>query len=485
MLQKISSTTDNSIFAPLNRDISALTGFTRRIAAPLYQCRVGPAHDFVIYRHWKKPHRDRDDHPLRGIRRFFCSTVFEDRPGPKLPPMSERDRVDLMYKLADLADAQCANGDPRWEETLAKALALHPPLSAGDPLGLSAMPNYRIGTYPPERKTPKRRLQRGIKGISAHGKRTVRGACELIFEQYPRETLTFGTATLPPLTPEEHDLVCQQIGKLQSWFMEEWGRELERHNLPTDYICVVELQPERWERWGVCAPHLHWVSVGRRKGETWAIPCERGDAIWARVLARVIGRLPDTSCSNRLAMPFGKAHRELSKYLSKSSKLVGEIAEAGLSHQLPRSWWSCSQSLRRQVTANTSTRGPRFTNWLMDRIEDLRADGLVWFTYCFQNFSPNQTTGEVDRRWVGTVGSFTSKSARVGLELTFVVDQLIPLILSHTVKGLECLNKLVAGIDRLYCQTLESEKQNRLQVLAYERKQRGTGKQVTLRVGSN
>ena len=100
-------------------------------------------------------------------------------------------------------------------------------------MGLSFVDNFRKevdeGTNTPTQfiNTAERR---GLKGITAYGKRMVKSACAILQQRHGRKNLTFGTLTLPALTPGQLLMVSENWGNLKGRFSEELSRLQDLRN---------------------------------------------------------------------------------------------------------------------------------------------------------------------------------------------------------------------------------------------------------------
>lgn len=399
----------------------------RKRSLPTYTGNLWISGDWSIGRA-ALPKSDKGEHPLGGVfrdtsgyRRDIARTETEWHPESAL---------DTAHRMMDWADA-CVD-EPVRSKHLARAaleMAKHaeqrtfPPCpsrdylrEAGAPvslLGLSAVINSRPPRKQPGRKAGKPAARRGSKGISTYGKRMARSGVTLLFERHGRRCLTFGTATLPPLPEESHQLVTLNWAKIQNRFLEKICRRLKRCGLPPEYVVVTEIQVKRWERWGQCGLHLHWLCPGRpTPWSDWAITPAEVARMWGETLESFAGHPVDTSAATRIEVPKTNLNGELSKYLSKGTQIIGAVIEAGRDLELPTAWWGASKALKQEVKSKTERLSSVVAEWLLDNVDSLRRLKLIWFRHIYVTFDVDQSTGEIDRRWVGVIGSFPSKSAR-------------------------------------------------------------------------
>lgn len=252
------------------------------------------------------------------------------------------------------------------------------PSEPATPLGLSSVANSR-------KPEPKERKPRGRKGITRHGQDMVKDMATLIERKYDRRQLSFGTATLPPLPPDDLHKIQSNFGPVVNRFMEEIGRELKRKGLEFVYLFVNEVQEKRWLKRGEVGLHVHWLMVGRSSPwAEWAISPKRVAEIWARVLARFLGYEPDTRKATRVEVPRKSVRKELGKYLSKGCQAVKEIVQSGQGDRLPSAWWGGQTSLKREVHASIVVFDQQVAKAVEERLEEWRAAGLCTYTHIYR-----------------------------------------------------------------------------------------------------
>lgn len=256
---------------------------------------------------------------------------------------------------------------------------------------------------------------RGQQGITRYGRRMVRCCAALLERATNRVNLTFGTATLPALSPSDLTLVLVQWAVVVNRFFEELSRLYGRSGLSWSCIYVTEIQPRRWERSGEVALHLHWLCPGRaNRRAKWAIRPKQVAAIWARVLSNILGHTPDCGAAIRLESPRGSVVRELGKYLSKGCKCVAQVVQSGQAHLLPSAWWGGTRKLKAEVEASVQWLNTEQTWQLLALLPELRAAGLVWYQHHFIDRHDADNLRPGDRRfWVGATVRFNCDPALV------------------------------------------------------------------------
>lgn len=346
--------------------------------------KLWPSGDFTIGLR-TPPRRDKGDNPLGGIERDAFGVVFKHR-APQ-PAGSIADQIKICERLVDLADQR---GDIQERDRLATKLA-----DLYRNMGLLALPNSR-----------NRAQKRGGKGISADGKRMVR-SCAVLLERQYRGRLGFGTCTLPALAPRDMKRVCQGWGQLTKRFFEELGRELARNGLPTDFVYVTEIQPERFKAWGQIAPHLHFLYVGKpsKWSRTWCIPKEWFRDCWSRLLSNYLGHRVGVPNGTRVEGAIQSPVAELGKYMSKGGEALFLVKQMGRSDELPSSYWGATRSLRAQVRRECLVSHSQAVGALMDALPELKKmDYLRYRQVCRQipGDSPNKML-EIDVGYAGYI----------------------------------------------------------------------------------
>jgi len=235
--------------------------------------------------------------------------------------------------------------------TAARAAALWPilgscllrvPVRAHIPLGLFPLPNSD--------KLKKRPGRYGLKGITTKGRRTVRNACFLLLRDYGEKHLTFSTVTLPDLSGPDMEVLHENWHHLVELYRLKMGRALREVGLPGEIVGVTEIQEKRWKRSGAPVLHCHFVFVGRKRGQGWAIATEKHDLLWSQAIETVLGKpINNVHAACQLKRVDGNPETYLGKYVSKGASVIEPILEGGLSQWLHRQWWNCSRELTRRI----------------------------------------------------------------------------------------------------------------------------------------
>lgn len=229
------------------------------------------------------------------------------------------------------------------------------------PLGLSSVPNSH--------SLPKQRNQRGLKGLTSHGKRIIRNGIDYLQWRFGKKHLTFGTVTVPDVTEEENEAITREWSQIVRIFNQNIRRKLDAKTLPNWIVSATEIQTERLRRSGIAALHLHFVYVGRHPKRGWGLTPKQVRGAWR---SAVISRVPslsdrDFSASENLQQVRQSASSYLSKYVSKGQRALGDVAVDG-ERPLPTSWYTCTIPLRRLV--GLSVRSGRDIGALLSRLTE-------------------------------------------------------------------------------------------------------------------
>ena len=291
-------------------------------------------------------------------------------------------------------------------------------------LGLSFVDNFRKEVIDEGTNTTTQPIntatRRGLKGITAYGKRMVKSACAILQQRHGHKNLTFGTLTLPVLTPGQLLMVSENWGSLKGRFSEELSRLLKRRGLDSDWVDVTEIQSKRWRRRKEVALHLHYLHHGREPGKVyqhpgvapndpstkWAIHPREIRAIWQRLLQNLLGVDVDCSTATRIEEVRLSAAHYLAKYMSKGGKITQQIIEAHRGHFLPSSWYGVSAALRREIKNAIANLTPQQAYSFLENFENYRWLGAVeWFYPIYQEMWLPGELAPSDHL-VGIIGTF-------------------------------------------------------------------------------
>lgn len=211
-----------------------------------------------------------------------------------------------------------------------------------DPLGFSPLPNSH---------TP---VQRGLNGITSHGKRLVRNACRRLEKETDKSLLSFLTVTLPNVSYLESIAISQHWAEIVRVFLQRLKRALVRSGLSGEIVGVTEIQEKRTVRSGVLGLHLHLVFVGRLPKKGWALTPDQVKEYWQSALDPYLEEsinAYDWSAVENIQRVLKSCEGYLGKYMSKGADQVRLVVESFGQDCLPRTWYSCTNSLRERVFA--------------------------------------------------------------------------------------------------------------------------------------
>lgn len=198
--------------------------------------------------------------------------------------------------------------------------------------------------------TQSRRAVRGSKGLTSHGRAVVYNCIDYLEWRFGARNLTFATVTLPSVTNEQADAITGEWSAIIKTFVKNLGRKLNVQSLPNWIVGAYENQPRRSSRCGTAFLHFHFIFVGRKRGKSWAVTHGQIRQAWR---SAIISRLPclsdlDFTATENAVGVKQSAASYISKYLSKGSGVVGDVANDAAIRN-PSSWFSASLSLRRIV----------------------------------------------------------------------------------------------------------------------------------------
>ena len=276
-------------------------------------------------------------------------------------------------------------------------------------LGLVIAPNFH--------KSQKPKTRRGLNGMNNRQKRSVRSSAWVLAEAH-RGRLGFFTVTIPGL---EHGITeCDRKFLNENWggsdgvikrLHQELKRELERQGLPPWYLSVAEFQEKRWRNHGQLALHQHvLLPVSRYQAGKYEFKSDRLREVWGNVLESMLGHPVDVSAAvdtKKVKNPEVVA-KYLSKYMSKGGKILDELKALGMESQIPASWWSSSQQLKRLVEERTLTLKGDAAAAFMREMDAMESQEVIAY-YPVEISHTHETTGEIRFTTVGYSGYFKSR----------------------------------------------------------------------------
>lgn len=228
---------------------------------------------------------------------------------------------------------------------------------ASIPLGSSDVAiSHGLGSVPGQKLESSPRAARGSKGMTTRGRRQIRSGCYLLRQKY-QGRLGFLTLTLPSF-PYREDLLSFLIlewAELLRHLLIKFKRLAEKNGFPSLYVGCVEIQGERFDKFGHPCPHAHIVYVCRRKsiGNDFYVSANDFRRIWRETIEN---RLKSLSSDCPIDFEDGASvdcvvlrkdpARYISKYLSKGRNPVSAVKDAGLGSFLPSGWVICCSVIK-------------------------------------------------------------------------------------------------------------------------------------------
>lgn len=273
------------------------------------------------------------------------------------------------------------------------------------------------------------RAKRGQSGISRYGAKLVRNGAYVMEKEGTLSRLSFVTLTLPNVSRAESIKVCEAWAEIVRVFVQRLRRILIRRSLPGEIIGCTEVQEGRASLTGVFGLHLHFVFVGRKKKESWAVRISDLESAWKSALSPYLESPVETynwKAVSRMESLRKTASGYLGKYMSKGLKACQKLKAMFPEVELPACWYVCTNSLRVRVKSQmirvTGELGKSIAEFLDD------ADG-EWVAY-HQTIYVQLERGQIP---IGSMGRLTEKGRRL-------IDQL-----AHSSREEEFMRGVIFG----------------------------------------
>lgn len=215
-----------------------------------------------------------------------------------------------------------------------------------------------IRPKPAKRETSKtgKRAKRGSKGITTHARRQVRGGAGILERRHGKRLLSFLTFTVPSLPREVMIRVCSLWSEIVRQLRQNLFRLLKAKGLDPDVVGSIEIQEDRYRKYGEPVPHIHLVVHGRKSvWRHWACSHREFEDCYRRAFEAVAGVELDMRASCRTEQVRKSVVHYLGKYMSKGDKLLKEVRENCEGFPLPTAWHTISEKLRQAVEDETQT----------------------------------------------------------------------------------------------------------------------------------
>lgn len=252
----------------------------------------------------------------------------------------------------------------------------------------------------------------GQKGISANGKRTVKNSALLMEQEYGIKRLGFVTCTLPGYSKAEISYIASNWYQIQRRFFQKVRRLQERLKQPVDMISCTEIQERRYKKYGVVAPHLHFIYVCRTRAHSrkFTILAETFRRFWRESVTQVLHKefpQASTNISYKASIDCQvitkSVYRYLSKYLSKGGRIISDIHENNDQNKLPRQWWTASKEMKAKFKKSIIRLEQSVCAGIFDDVQTWYEQGLItWFKYIIVDIHGRDIT-------IGCVGIFSDE----------------------------------------------------------------------------
>lgn len=237
--------------------------------------------------------------------------------------------------------------------------------------------NRAVGGNPPQSR-------KRLEGMTKNMGRNIRNAVYLLEQYYGKHLLSFLTLTLPNLSLDDLGKCCERWDYMVDQFLKWLRKRLQKQNIEMEYVYCTEIQPERLQRRGEYAPHLHLVFRGKyAKKRPWAVTPAQCRKAWSAIIGNVLGhRNFVKSALEKLHGIKKSAARYLSKYLSKGKCVLPRDSDSCVTKQLRTQWGGMARFLSRLVKARTrrihdGNGGRGLGIHIIRRMEEAIAAGLV------------------------------------------------------------------------------------------------------------
>lgn len=257
------------------------------------------------------------------------------------------------------------------------------------------------------------RPKRGQSGITRYGSKLVRNGAFVMQKESELSRLTFLTLTLPNVSREESLKVCEGWAEVVRVFVQRLRRILIRRKLPGEIVGCTEVQEGRASLTGVFGLHLHFVFVGRKRRESWAVVPKEVESAWQSALSPYLESPIDSynwKAVSRMERLRKSASGYLGKYMSKGLKACQKLKAMFPGVELPACWYVCTNTLRHRVKAQTI----RVTGEVGKAIaEFLDGASSEWVAYQ-QTIYIQLDRGQIP---IGSMGRLTEKGRKLMDEL--------------------------------------------------------------------
>jgi len=309
------------------------------------------------------------------------------------------------------------------------------PVSAHDMEVLQEMDKVKDGDFskfydvaPPSEaplfiKSPKssrkKRSPYGSNGITTYGKRVVKNGALLLERKYGKSRLGFVTCSLPSLPAVDHHLLNGNWSEVVRRFYQKLRRQFEKLSEQFIYLGVTEIQEKRFKKYGIPAPHLHFVYVARSSSRSaYSLYICQLHRAWNESVQEGLERAGSTY-SLLENKSWGSVHAKvvrksasayLGKYLTKGGQVLGDMIEQGWT-EFPKQWWTACLRVKEIYKEAVVRMSQDDASWFFFDSEELYERGLfawmqsIWIEVGGYSYRVGLTGILSDEMYAAVVGS--------------------------------------------------------------------------------
>ena len=226
----------------------------------------------------------------------------------------------------------------------------------------------------------------GLSGITGYGKKIVRSGAALLQKTFGKDRVAFVTLTMPNFSLENAIIIAKYWGECVRLYFQKLRRLLKSRGAPLELVCVTEIQPNRYKKYGVVAPHLHYMYVCKQEASdwNWIVSCDEKRQMWNDVLMTVLIKKGGNyyekwnrkACCNAKRIKYS-AVGYIGKYMSKGGEIIAKIVENGREDELPRQWWTASSEMKAWIKSEVIELEDSICEYLIDNVEEAVEIGLL------------------------------------------------------------------------------------------------------------
>lgn len=270
----------------------------------------------------------------------------------------------------------------------------------------------RSGRFNKSSKSSQKRGTYGQQGISRFGKKMVKNGAILLERKYGIKRLGFVTCTLPNYSRKSIHILARSWSEITRRFFQKVKRHQRKMGCPEEIISSTEIQPKRYRKYGIVAPHLHFVYICKNRSheKKFLIAASLFRRMWQESVSQVL-MLHNSSCSEKpdfnasvdCQVVKKSVAAYLGKYISKGGEIIAKIHEDGMQAFLPKQWWTADKTMKKMINDAIIVLDSATCKDLFYRLADYLEDGIL--TWC--NYISVEINGE--DRTVGCVGVFSEE----------------------------------------------------------------------------